>query len=202
MGRSFACTRTRTWGSLPIWARFKLKLYKFCAPRHRQREKEGEREEACNNYRQRRRFMDCPLSPLPLPTCRSSALLTLRVRSTRSLKFFFGGTLHVGHTHSQGGGTPHMFSIRFDLHTNFFFSPSFVYFFLSDFCLIFFVVGASAKFMSQLENSGNICSQHISTSFLANTASTVGWVGEKDLTQSFLLQFPKVTHAQLGQVYK
>lgn len=90
------------------------------------REKERGREEACNNYRQRRRFMACTL--LPFPRSLSSSLLTLRVRSTRSLKFF-GGTLHVGHTHSQGGAL-HI-CLAFDLiYTQISFFPplSFIFF--------------------------------------------------------------------------
>lgn len=93
-----------------------------------------------------------------------------------------------------------MFSIRFDLHTNFFFFPSFVYFF-SDFCLIFFVVGASAKFMSQWKTLETFVLSTFQHDFWQ--IQRVQWVeGEKNSTESSLLQFPKVTHVQLGQVYK
>lgn len=181
---SLACTRTRTWGSLPIWAwaRFRLKLYKFCAPRQREKEK----EEPCNNYRQRRRFMACPLPPFP--SSLSPSLLTLRVRSTRSLKFFWGHFACGAHTFSRGG-TPHMFSIRFDLHTNFFFFPLFRLFFFG-FLFNIFRCWRVCKIYESVENIGNICSQHFSTWFLANTASTVGW-GREELNWEFCSSTPQ-----------
>lgn len=181
---SFACTRTRTWGSLPIWARFRLKLYKFCAPRQRQTDRGRERKHAIIIDNGEGLWIALLLLSLSPP-----ALLLLFLRRVfvqpAHWNFFWGHFACGAHTFSRRGAL-HI-CLAFDLiYTQIsFFFPSFVYFFLSDFCLIFFVVGASAKFMSQLENSGNICSQHISTSFLANTASTVGWEWEEPNTVFF-----------------
>lgn len=106
----------------------------------------------------------------------------------------------MGHTHSQGGAL-HI-CLAFDLiYTQIsFFFPSFVYFF-SDFCLIFFVVGASAKFMSQWKTLETFVLSTFQHDFWQ--IQRVQWdEGEKNSTESSLLPFPKVTHAQLGQVYK
>lgn len=153
-------------------------LQVLCPQTETETDRQREREEACNNYRQRRRFMDCPLPPFLSPPAFLLLFLRCVFVQPAHWNFFLGHFACGAHTFSRRGAL-HI-CLAFDLiYTQFLFFPSFVYFFPSDFCLIFFVVGASAKFMSQLENSGNICSQHISTSILANSASTVGWRREE-----------------------
>lgn len=184
---SFACTRTRTWGSLPIWAwaRFRLKLYKFCAPRQRERKRWRERKHAIIIDNGEGLWLALfSLSPAPF------LLLFLRCVFVQPAHWnFFWGHFACGeHTFSRGG-TPHMFSIRFDLHTNFFFFPLFRLFFFG-FLFNIFRCWRVCKIYESVENSGNICSQHFSTWFLANTASTVGW-GREELNWEFCSSIPQ-----------